>query len=416
MTDSPKKQIDLAKKKINAVPIKQRDLFSGSDYRVEHSLLNRASYNEGRGLPQEIFNVTAFPPTALLHSNLFMFDTRGREWMLRRCPIFAKWLPSEFDLDYTGQGLSSYDLRVMVHIIKNMESRETLNQSYMEAIVNEEVSKDEDYQALEEWQKKNYRSSVLSKYQNMEGVFLTQSEFEGTVKIHSGGDSYKRITESVLKMSSGVLRVKTNFTDGRENFERPSQLFYAHYIPERKAYYVSFPPIMMDLFGLRTSMVNMQIMTGMQEGESQKQKNGYYPSLFSMLCTYSRENEAEIPLHDFMIKSPYYLMKLQDDGKIPSGSIIDVQSGSTIGGKGITMQQVKVAISKTRTSILETLGKIEELNMMKFTARGRGIATKIKFRLPKALETRGMKSIEAQVQKGAEKAAKKQAELNLDDK
>lgn len=415
MTDSTKKQ-DMPKKKINATPIKQGDLFSGLDYRPEHSFLNRAEYNEGRGLPEEIFNVTAFPPTALLHSNLFMFDTRGREWMLRRCPIFAKWLPSEFELDYTGQGLSSFDLRVMVHIIKNMEKREALNQVYMEAVINEEISKDSSYEELEDWQKKNYRTSVLNKFQNMEGVFLTQADFEDTVNIHSGGDSYKRIKESVLKMSSGVLRVKTNFTDGRENFERPSQLFYAHYIPERKAYYVSFPPIMMDLFGLRTSMVNMKIMTGIQAGAVEKQRNGYYPSLYSMICTYSRESEFDIPLHDIMIKSPYYMMKLQHDGAIPKGSIIDVQSGSTIDGKGITMQQLKVAISKTRTSVLDTFSKFQELSMMKFVAKGRGIATRIKFRIPKALETRGMKSIESQIQKGAEKAANKQAELNLDDK
>lgn len=386
------------KKPITQGLIDKDALFKNNAYKEEHTLLNRDDYAIGRDLPPEVLEKTVFPPTALLHSNLFMYDSKGKNWFMNDMPIYSKWMPSEIEIYYTGKMLSSYHFKVFTHVVKAMEKREAINDIYFEKLVQNDVDRAVEQSGemvVTPITRELMEKQARRKYQDMEGVFLTESEFKNTVGIHHGGDNAERIAEACMDMGKGILTIKTKFKDGRDNFEHPSQLMYVWYVPEKKAYYLALTPLVMDLFGLRTSMVNMEVMTNMDEPDKEKKKNGYFPLVYSTLITYERGCwHTNISLNEYLMRSPYYLFKLQHEGTLPPQSIIDSDSGSKIDGKTMTMNQVNKNISKARTNVLYVLQRVQELGMGDYSLSGRGDKARISLMLNRRLERKALSAIQ----------------------
>ncbi|MEA1987831.1 MAG: hypothetical protein U9N57_01320 [Pseudomonadota bacterium] len=371
------------KKKKQSREKEDLDLFRQNAYLEEHSTVLRK-----KNLPEELQHYTIFTPTSLIHSNLFLFDTKNRKWMFRDFPIISRWMSKDYSLSYTGEALNVFDMKVMMHLIKSMESRTKPNESLFNSYIEQVLANDTAFNSMgDDGQvKQNYKNSILRRNEKLEGVFLKFSEFRHTVGIHGGGQNQKMIMDSIRRMENGILKIKTHFTNGRKNFETSSQLITPLFLPDTNSCYITFSPMIFDLFRYKTSQINSRIMININS--SNKNKSTVDPAIFSMMCTYARGDKAlhQIELSSFLIKSPYFLLDEQQNGVFGDGRIINVESGSQV-GKGLTENQVKTAIRKSRKHIIDSFKNMEELGILKHQVRGRGKNTKIVFQLEQKFET-----------------------------
>lgn len=382
------------------------DLFRDKRYDDKHTIVLRGDEWEKKRLPKRIRQHTTLVPTNLAHSNLFMFNTRGKKWLLDDFPLLSRWLPRGYNFFYSGVGLSGLDLQIMINLTKKMEDRERLNEKYIESYVDELLQSDKEYKTLNDEEKEIYRNSLIEENQNVEGFFLQMSEFISSAEISGGGKTHDLVKESIGRLSRGIITVRTDFQDPeKEDFEISDKMLNYVYLPQRDGYFISFTTMILDMFRMQTSILNIQVMNNISNAEKGRQKTDV--AMYSMLMTYAREKTWEIDLNEFLIKSPYYLLKKRNDGDIPSGSIAYTEFDGKIREKShLTIKKINSYISKNRQDIVEFFSRMEALNVLRFNVIGRGDSARIQFRLPKELEGMALKGIEFR---------DTQAELDFDD-
>lgn len=369
---------------INERDKQKTPLFSDESYISEHTRLLRRQ----KKLPVDVQNYTVFAASSIAHSNMFLFNTNGHGWTYENFPIMSRWMPKNYEMTYSGVALDGFDLKVMLHLIKAMEDRSKPSPLLFDDYLEHLLSSDKAYQAMPNIRLKElYKKSLVQKNERMEGVFLKYSEFRDTVGICSGGKNIKMIVDSIVRMGNGVLTVTSRFTDGRSNKSIPAQLITPIYFED--SCYVTFPPIVYELFRHQTSQINTKIMRGIDP--SKKKKSFIDPGIFSMICTYARSSDKDlqahkVPMSDFLIKSPYYLLNEQlKGGWFQEGKIINTKAGSTLNNP-LTDNQVKTAIRKTRANITKCFQNMEALGILKHTINGRGEKAEIVFVIDKKFE------------------------------
>ncbi|KDN94679.1 hypothetical protein [Hydrogenovibrio marinus] len=386
---------------------KNLDLFREKRYVPSHSGVLRGDELEKKKLPKRIRQHTTMVPTNLAHSNLFMFNTRGRKWLLDEFPLLSRWLPRGYNFFYSGRGLSGFDLQIMINLIKRMETREKLNEKYVESYVDEILKSDKEYKTLSESAQKEYRQNMIDDHQNVEGFFLQMSEFISSADLSGGGKTHDLVKESISKLSRGIITVRTDFDDPeKEDFEVNDKILNYVYLPQRDAYFISFTPMILDMFRMQTSILNTQVMNNISNAEKSRQKTDV--AMYSMLMTYARERTWEIDVNEFMVKSPYYLLKKRDEGLISEGSIAYTEiDGKIRDNSHLTIKKINTYISKHRQDVVEFFKRMEKLNVLQFNVIGRGDSARVQFRLSRDLEGVALAGIEHR---------DTQPELNFSDK
>jgi hypothetical protein len=363
---------------------KNLDLFRTRKYRQEHHELIRSDEWEAKRLPDKIKKQTTLLPANLAHSNLFMFNTRNKEWLLDKFPIQSRWIPKEYSIFYTGSGLDSYDLEIMINVIKMMESREQLNEKYVQDYADKVLESDEEYQVMPEAQKTMYRQQKIRDLNLAEGIFLEMEEFLKMAGLSKGGKTAELVKNSLSKMSRGSLTISTNFEDDREDFEITERLINYVYLPKKDAFYITLTPMMLDMFMMQTSTLNTYVMRNISQGDKSRQKIDI--NMYSTLMTYARDKIWEVDITHFLNKSPYYLMKQRHIGEITEGKIVYALPDGKIDEKGISEKKLNDYISNNRRDIVAFFTRLESLSVLKFQLEGRGDNTKIRFLIPKDVE------------------------------
>lgn len=364
-------------------------------------LVNRGVKLE-KTLPSQVKEVTLFAPSSIVHSNIFMFTTKDR-FFLNQFKIQSKWMPSSYDLYFSGEALNSFDARVILHLVKAMESRKPPSEKMLENMVNAALLQDSSYQYLTPREQMVKEEIVRNKILSLEGIFLNQQDFYNTVKIFKTGTKDKQNLErSIKKLGRSSLEIKSKLqSGGKPAFERNSALINYTFLPDTGDYFISFPPSILEMFKLQTSMINTKVMMELKK-KGARHSQGDNPQMFSLLVSYKREQVAKISTEDLMMKSPHYLLKLQSEGKIPKGTIISEKYGTMVGEKGLSLQAIKTQIFRQRKAIDEFFELMRELKVVKDNIQfaGKGNKRIYTFSLNKKLEDNAGKEINLRKLKG----------------
>ena len=364
-------------------------------------LVNRGVKLE-KTLPSQVKEVTLFAPSSIVHSNIFMFTTKDR-FFLNQFKIQSKWMPGTYDLYFSGEALNSFDARVILHLVKAMEARKPPSEKMLENMVNAALLQDSSYQYLTPREQMVKEEIVRNKILSLEGIFLNQQDFYNTVKIFKTGTKDKQNLErSIKKLGRSSLEIKSKLqSGGKPAFERNTALINYTFLPDTGDYFITFPPSILEMFKLQTSMINTKVMMGLKK-KLTKNNQGDNPQMFSLLVSYKREQVAKISTEDLMMKSPHYLLKLQSEGKIPKGTIISEKHGTMVGEKGLSLQAIKTQIFRQRKAIDEFFELMRELKVVKDNIQfaGKGNKRIYTFSLNKKLEDNAGKEIDLRKLKG----------------
>lgn len=364
------------------------------NFTKEHSNLVRSHEYDKLNLPENIRQHSALIPTNLAHSNLFLTSTH-KNWMMGDFPIASRWMSNDYLLSYTGMGLDSYDLEVMLNISKEMEDRDKLNPVYFNDYIDGFLEKDEDYQNLTPAKKEQYKKRVCEEQQHTEGFFLDLREFSQKGGFGVGGKTYEKLRNSFKKLSTGTLTVETMFKDDeRENFVTSDNLIYSIYMPKREGYFITASPLVMNFFQSKTSVINTRIVENLNIA-AKKSKKHLDLGLFAMLMTYAREEIWEVYLDDFLIKSPFYLLKMRDQGVEPfnRGTLTFSGKENKIKDMNINERTLSSYISRARKDIKEFFAHLSELEILTYQFVGRGDNAKVQFKLNRNLEKRAVQQL-----------------------
>jgi hypothetical protein len=360
---------------------------------MEHKDLIRGNQWESKNLPEKVRKHSVMLPTSLIHSNLFMLSTRNKEWLLDDFPIQSRFLPKEYSLSYTGPGLNSFDLEIMIAVVKSLEARGELNEEHFPEYAHKLLEKDKRYQALmNEEEKEEYRKEKIKNLSMMEGVFLDMTEFLSVAGLSRGGKSVENVKEALSKLSRGTLTVRTNFEDSSEDFEITERLIHTVYMNKREAFYTTISPMMFDFFKLNTSLVNTKVYRSLDSRDKARKKIN--ANLYPLLMAYAREGVRTISIREMLIKSPYYLLKQRSLGNIKLGKLAYTLPDGKLDEKGISHKQLDKYISHNRRDILEFFKRLDDLNIIKSQIEGRGDNIEISFMIPKRLERIALELIE----------------------
>lgn len=369
--------------KVEIIPA---NLFEDKGFTEDHSKLIREKELTDKKLPALVRKRTVSFPAHLAHSNLFMLSTRGRKWLLDDFPIISRWIPSGYELTYSGAGLDGLDLDVMLTVIKLMETRSSIDPRYAEDYVDKVLEGDKEYKNTPPIEKEAYKRRKILELSLAEGVFLEMAEFYDISGISKGGQTIEMVKDSLSRLSRGTITVKTNLKEkGKDNFEMSERLLYFVYLPEKGAFYITLSPMMFDMFRLKTSIINTHVyreMSKVFEGGGK----AIDTNLYTLLMSFKRNDIWSVNITELLNKSPYYLMKQRHYGEIKSGSIAYALPDGKIDEKGLTLRQLDKCIARNRKDIIEFFQRLDELEIIKSQVEGRGDDIVISFRIPKELE------------------------------
>lgn len=367
------------------------ELFRSRKYRAEHQALIRAEEWESKKLPNKVKKHTTLLPTNLAHSNLFMFNTRNKDWLLDDFPIISRWIPKEYSISYTGSGLDSFNLDVFLTLIKLMETRERINPKYLEDYAEKVLEFDEAYNVLIPAEKEAYKKEKAQNYNLAEGIFLQMDEFVKLLGLTKGGKTSEAVKDALSQLSRGTLTLKTDFQDERVDFEVTERLIYFVYLPKTESFYVSITPFTFDMFLLKTSIINTHVMRNISVKKGGNKRVD--AALYSMVMTYGRGKVWTIDITDLLIKSPYYLMKQRHDSVITKGKIAYALPDGKVDEVGISIKKLNDYISNNRRDIIEFFTRLQNMGVLTFQTDGRGDNLKISFLIPKDIEKLATHSI-----------------------
>ena len=187
------------------------------------------------------------------------------------------------------------------------------------------------------------------------------------------------VRNSIEKLSKLTLTIK------KKDVETSVKLLNYYDLPGTKAYYITLSPLVLNLFSLSTTTLNMLVLNNIKSSDT-KVSMGLTPQLYGMSMTYNRKKMHNVSMDEIMLRSPHNLMKLQSEDKI-DGEIISVEHGKTVGKvKGMTFDVIRSQMLRQRKQVVEFYESFSKLRGFTSQISGKGQGINFSFKIDTKLE------------------------------